>query len=79
MELFLDVFGNTLIREKTERYIDCVIPQLLKLLTDDPKALTPLKHMVDLKEIKFKERDEMTDIIKSWSSKIPFTVEKHRD
>ena len=79
IELFLDIFGNALIREKSQRYIDCVIPNLLNLVAEDSKTLSPLTKVFSFNEIKFKDRDEIMDAIKSWSSKIPFTMEKHRD
>lgn len=80
VELYLDVFGNALIREKTQRYIDSILPTLLNLVAEETKKTrTPLESVFDFKEVKFKERDEMMDVIRSWSSKIPFTMEKHRD
>lgn len=32
MELFLDIYGNALIREKSAKFIDLLIPELIKLL-----------------------------------------------
>jgi hypothetical protein len=32
-----------------------------------------------MSEVKFKEIDELVDQIQSWSSKIQFDMEKHRD
>jgi hypothetical protein len=43
---------------------------LLNLIAEDTKAKTPLRHILDFKEVKFKERDELSDIIKSWNSKV---------
>ena len=35
--------------------------------------------IISLKELKFKEKDELVDIFKSWSSKIPFKMQELRD
>ncbi|KAL4428975.1 hypothetical protein ABPG74_011171 [Tetrahymena malaccensis] len=80
VELFLDVFGNAMIREKSQRYIDSILPTILNLIAEETKKTrTPLEQIFDFKEVKFKERDELSDIVNSWHSKIPFTMEKHRD
>ena len=52
---------------------------LLNLIAEDNKCLSPLQKVFSFKELKFKDRDELSDIIKSWNSKIPFPIEKHRD
>lgn len=35
--------------------------------------------MISLKELKFKEKDELVEIFKSWTSKIPFKMQELRD
>lgn len=52
---------------------------ILNLLAEDGKTKTPLKKMFDFSELRYKDRDEVVDSVKSWSSKIPFPMEKHRD
>lgn len=42
-----------------------------KFITGDPKALTILKHLVSLKTIKYKEKDELVDIIRVITSPPP--------
>eukprot|EP01017_Pseudomicrothorax_dubius_P039229 TRINITY_DN5984_c0_g1_i7.p1 TRINITY_DN5984_c0_g1~~TRINITY_DN5984_c0_g1_i7.p1 ORF type:complete len:211 (-),score=26.46 TRINITY_DN5984_c0_g1_i7:505-1137(-) len=79
MELFLDLFGNALIREKSAAYLDSCIKDLMNLVSEDPKTKTPLKQIFDFAELKFKERDEVNDAITSWSSKVPFQMESLRD
>ena len=32
-----------------------------------------------MKELKFKEKDDLVDIFKSWSSKVPFKMQELRD
>jgi dynein assembly factor 3 len=63
-ELFLDIFGNSMIRDKSQRYIDSLLP-ILKNFVSDTKSETCLEKIIDLSEIKFKERDELMDILSS--------------
>ena len=51
---------------------------LESLVSDQPKHKTPLKELISLKEIRYKEIDEFVDIFNSWNSKVPFEVEKLR-
>ena len=37
------------------------------------------KRLIDLKEIKFKDRDEIVEIIRSWYRIVPFEIAKLRD
>ena len=46
---------------------------------DNKKANSPLTKIFNFNELKFKERDELSDAIKAWNSKIPYDMEKHRD
>ncbi|EGR31068.1 hypothetical protein IMG5_117930 [Ichthyophthirius multifiliis] len=80
IELYLDVFGNCLIREKTQLYINEILPTLINLINNEnKKTSTPLKKLFDFSEIKYKEIDDLTNILNLWHSKIPFEMEKHRD
>lgn len=78
-ELFLDIYGNCLIRSKSQSYIDCMIREFSRLLTLDKRCETGIKNIIDISLLKFKERDEMEEILKSWGSKIPYDIEKYRD
>lgn len=79
VELFLDLYGNNLITERSQKFVDSFIPEYLYFLAEEKKCKAALKNLVSLHEIKFKERDEMSDIVKSWKSTVPFEMEKHRD
>jgi len=79
MELFLDTYGNTLIRQKSQNYLDHIIKEFGHLITQDPKCKASIRKIIDISLLKFKERDEIDDIFKSWHSKIPFDIEKYRD
>ena len=49
----------------------------ISLITGNKKG--NLSNLIDMSEVKFKEIDELVDQIQSWSSKIQFDMEKHRD
>jgi hypothetical protein len=53
VELFLDLYGNTLIKEKDAEYLSKVVPDLLNFIHDEKKTATVLKQFVNLKHIKF--------------------------
>eukprot|EP00826_Nyctotherus_ovalis_P046713 TRINITY_DN5312_c0_g2_i3.p1 TRINITY_DN5312_c0_g2~~TRINITY_DN5312_c0_g2_i3.p1 ORF type:complete len:299 (+),score=65.10 TRINITY_DN5312_c0_g2_i3:25-897(+) len=78
-ELFLDIFGNALIRQKSQDYLDSQAKPLTQLVTNDKRCMLPLKSLVDLSLLKFKELDELETIIASWKSSVPFDIEKFRD
>jgi len=66
--MFLEIFGNSYLREQTAGYIDKMIPFLDDLISNETKHKSALNSMVDLKELKFKDRDDMVDVIRSWYS-----------
>jgi dynein assembly factor 3 len=78
-DIFLEVFGNTFLRESTSQYIDIVIPFLDDLIAKETKHVSALNQLIDLKELRFKDRDEMTEVIRSWHSYHEFKIEKLRD
>ena len=43
VELFLDLYGNALVKEKTAKYLNSVVPDILNLIHDEPKTVTVLK------------------------------------
>ena len=43
MEMFLDLYGNSLIRDKTADYLQNVTPELIKLVTEDEKGKSVVK------------------------------------
>jgi len=47
---------------------------LLNFIHDEKKVVTPLKKLVNLKLLKFEERDELSEIIQSWSMKVPLDM-----
>lgn len=78
-ELFLDIFGNSLTREKSQNYIDSQIKPFSQLITNDIKCPLSIRKICDFSTLKFKDRDDIEEIFKSWSSKVPYDIEKQRD
>ena len=78
-EIFLDIFGNTLIRDRTSQYLDSIVPELIQLVTDDDKGTSVLKDILNFETIKFKDRDEIEEIVSSWLTCHPFDIEQLRD
>lgn len=63
--IFMEVYGNTLIRPKTFSYINKKSHQLIHCVTD----LNYLSHrlpIIDLSLLKYKERDSLETIFKFW-------------
>jgi dynein assembly factor 3 len=50
---------------------------MIDLITGNKK--TKLSSLIDMSEIKFKEIDEMVEILQSWHSRVEFKMEQHRD
>jgi dynein assembly factor 3 len=79
MELFVDLYGNTMIRSKTAHYLDEIAVELSRLITEHRKCKSVLMDIVDLETLKFKQRDDLEDIINTWRLSIPFDIESLRD
>lgn len=79
MELFLDLYGNCKIRDKTDAYLQGVINELIQLVTEDERCASVLTELVTFDQLKFKERDELEDIISSYYSTHEYDIEKFRD
>ncbi len=79
VELFLDIYGNCLIRQKSQHYLDYMVKELSRLITQDARCEVALKKILDLSLLKYKQRDELEEVVKSWYSKVPFDIEKYRD
>lgn len=78
-ELFLDLFGNSLIRDRTQSYLEEVTKELIQLITEDDKCASVIKEIIDLTNLKFKERDEIEDVFSSYLSAHKFDMVSLRD
>ncbi|XP_071818838.1 dynein axonemal assembly factor 3-like isoform X2 [Apostichopus japonicus] len=79
-ETFLEIFGNSLIREQTNNYIANMATQFIKMVTD-LDYLADVFPLFDLSALKFKERDHLEAIFKFWRNpdKTSFDVSKAWD
>lgn len=62
-ELFLEVYGNLQIREKTETWIKQQSTNLIRVVTDKSGFLSDL---IDFTQLKFRERDDIEFVLKFW-------------
>ena len=76
MELFIDLYSNCLIRDKTDQYMQGVLNELIQLVTEDSRCPSVLRNYVHMDSLKFKERDELEDVISSYYNTHPFDIEK---
>ncbi|KAG8567995.1 hypothetical protein GDO81_013857 [Engystomops pustulosus] len=77
-DIFLEIFGNSLIRSKTTAYVQDKCEQFIKCVTD-PEYQQSVLPLLDLSCIKFKERDELEYIFKFWRTPEPklFPIERY--
>jgi dynein assembly factor 3 len=67
LDLFLDLYGNSLLRERSLDYLHEVVPHLKHFVHDDlAKARTVLPQLVVLDGLKYAERDDLSSILESW-------------
>nr|XP_022322962.1 dynein assembly factor 3, axonemal-like [Crassostrea virginica] len=79
-EMFLELFGNLLIRTQSSDYVQKMANEFIKMVTDSDFLHQKLP-MLDLSQLKFKERDFLEGIFKFWRnpSLEIFDAEKHWD
>ena len=87
MERFLEIFMNATVRDSTAELIERHAQRLERVVgaifageADDPEiASDPVARVFDFSLLKFKEKDELMDCIRSWSRRVPFDMELARD
>lgn len=79
-ELFLELYGNLLVRQQSMEYVQKMSNEFIKMVTDF-EYLQKKIPCLDLSQLKFKERDFMEGIFKFWKNPDPkyFDVEKMWD
>ena len=75
-EVLLEVWANTLVREKTAAYIASRAAVLERVLTDEEG---PLAAVFDVNALKSKERDALLEVLRSWAESVEFDVVRLRD
>ena len=74
--VFLEIFGNSQVQERTQRYIHRLGEELVQLVCDQSGAL---EDFTDLSGLKYRERDRLVDVFRSWSPEVPYDVVGLRD
>lgn len=79
-ELFLELYGNLLVRQQSVEYVQKMSNEFIKMVTDFD-YLEKRLPCIDMSQLKFKERDFMEGIFKFWRNKDlkTFDVEKMWD
>lgn len=77
MELFLSLYGNTLVRERDSTYLSEIAPEFVELITDNSSH--PLSEVIDLTHLKFKDRDVLQDVFRGWFKDVAFDIEALRE
>ena len=65
VELFLEFYGNSLVKEKSELQIDEYSKELINILTEH-RATAGVKAILDFSNLKFKQRDDVEEVLRSW-------------
>ena len=47
MEMFLDFYGNVLMRDKSNQYLDEIAHELIQLVTEDSKCKSVIKDIIN--------------------------------
>ncbi|OWF47948.1 dynein assembly factor 3, axonemal-like [Mizuhopecten yessoensis] len=64
-ELFLELFGNILVRKQSCEYVEKMATEFIKMVTDF-EYLEKKLPIFDLSQLKYKERDFLESIFKFW-------------
>jgi dynein assembly factor 3, axonemal len=79
VEIFMEIYGNTLLSSRTADYLNNVYKNLINFVSGDKKYKGPLRNLIDLSQLTYKERDELVEIFSSYDLKIKYDIEKYRD
>mmetsp|Transcript_10524 Transcript_10524/g.20225 ORF Transcript_10524/g.20225 Transcript_10524/m.20225 type:complete len:289 (-) Transcript_10524:11-877(-) len=77
VELFLDLYGNALMRERTAEYLDLRVRPLIQVVTGTSR--TSFAGMLDFSLLKHKDRDEIEEVMQAWRLAVPFDIGSLRD
>ena len=74
--VFLEVFGNVLIQERTSRYIERLGYEMRNLVVDGTGRL---EGLVDLSCLKYRAKDDLERCFRSYAHNVPFDMTELRD
>ena len=66
-ELFLEIYGNAMLRKQTSAYLMGKIEALVRWLTNGETELAPI---IDVSLLKSKQRDALESVFKSWHEEV---------
>mmetsp|Transcript_910 Transcript_910/g.1613 ORF Transcript_910/g.1613 Transcript_910/m.1613 type:complete len:524 (-) Transcript_910:325-1896(-) len=77
METYLEVFGNVKVREKTAEYLEERGKLLANVVLDSNfgEGDGVFNRLFDFSQLKFKEKDEMVDILRSYTRKQDYNMD----
>lgn len=71
-KVFMELYGNTLIRPYTAKYLTTVANDLVRMVTDYDYMKQKMEF-VNM-EVKYKERDYLENLVKFWCAKDEFNI-----
>ncbi|EEY65485.1 uncharacterized protein PITG_16795 [Phytophthora infestans T30-4] len=74
--LFLEIFGNSRVQERTSAYIEDQAKLLVDFVYNDRG---PLAGLIDLSHLKLRTHDDLIDSFQSWFQRVTFDVDTLRD
>ncbi|KAM4015527.1 dynein axonemal assembly factor 3 isoform 2-T3 [Anomaloglossus baeobatrachus] len=79
-DLFLELFGNSIVRSKTAAYLQHKCERFIKYVTD-PEYQKSILPLLDMASLKHKERDDLENIFKFWQTSEAklFPIERYWD
>lgn len=79
-ELFLELFGNSLVRPQASEYLQQKSSEFIRMVTDSDYLEAHLP-VFNFSQLKFKERDQLESIFKFWRNSDPkiFDICRHWD
>ena len=75
-ELLLEVWANTLLREKTAAYIAARAAALTRAIAHDEGPLAPL---IDTSSLKSRDLDALEAVLRTWGESVEFDIVRLRD
>jgi dynein assembly factor 3 len=76
--MYAEVYGNSLLPQKTEQHVGELARELINIVTEH-RAAMPVKDLFNFTNLKFKQRDDLHEVISSWLVDVPFDTETLRD
>jgi dynein assembly factor 3 len=79
IEIFMEIYGNTLLSSRTADYVNSNYKELIRFVSGDSKYSGCLNELIDLSMLSYKEKDEIIEVFQSYDLKYQYDIEKYRD